>query len=497
MEVKDINISELAGKYYKPVDQKTGIPSGYIYNEINTFSVPSVHPSFEGYEGPKENKDYKVGIQIPGTTNVPITEKLTYRIPFHSFKYYESMGSVYGMHGIINERESFEEGDVSITERWKSEPANIDRIDRLRCTGAKSHNTSYEDICALTIMSRLNDDGSYTHSYEDMIYENDSKQRELEIFIGEFHLLTNTPKSIYRCNLAADIQYIKEGIDVFNRDKLFAPIVHNEKIRHNSNSFLEFELGLARTGSEASKPEFLLYDDLNIRHPHYIEAGAQIRWKSMKDRCTSWQKIFDGTNLSEKIENETHYPGHYVCNTKVKVNIDKLEDRLRSMQSAVPMSDFRTIIYMPSYNILPIDNIISLKSPSVSMFIDDLEDIKFAVQRNYKSGGNIHYAIEMYKGDKSNLIFRDGTSEDYEKYIDNSVDDIKYGKWMISLDGVSYSIYGNNKAMFDSTSHSNSGIDTEKYGTVKYIPDESLVKFITNNSGIYIRIMSYDGTKRE
>ena len=89
----------LAGDHYQERDRVFGIGPRTVYNTKNTFSIPSVWHSFDVFRGPKQNRNSKVDIDSGKTgADGKVKTVLTYREPFHPFKYYESLGSFYGIH---------------------------------------------------------------------------------------------------------------------------------------------------------------------------------------------------------------------------------------------------------------------------------------------------------------------------------------------------------------------------------------------------------------
>lgn len=487
-----ISYKELAGPNYFELDTRTGIGPRIVHNTLGTFSIPSVWHSFNGYLGPKQNKSFKAE-QSSGTytSTGKVKTVLNYREPFHSFKYFEALGSFYGMHEIINERELFENDWKEIREEWKSEPIYIDRYDRLRNKGPLHYNNSSNDICALSLMATPNGD-DVDFGFSSSIKYDTEKRPYIEIHVGEFHLLPNTPRHIYRCNLSNDVLYIEEGIDRFNADKEARATVLDilKQPKPTYDSPIEYYIGLARLSRKSSRPKQFDSTNLEARHPNYIEAGAQIRWKSLSERCLTWVRIYDGTDLRRLLSLEAYETSHYVINTKIVIRLDKLKDLILAHKT-VDNSTYKILIHPPSYNILPYDQIETIKSPRISMFVQDVSEIKFDVQRNYKTGGSFHYIINIYDSDKTTLLISDSSSDNYEYYKDASIsDDIKRGKWYLNDNEI------NSEGIRFDSAYNYQGINVERYGEIRYILSESLAKFIKDKERVYVSIETYDGTRQ-
>ncbi len=500
-----VDYKKLAGDNYLVRDPEFKTGATLVYNTLGTFAIPSVHSTFEGFEGPpRAIKKELIREQVKkdnGKTKYETVERTTflYREPFHTFKYFEALGSTYGMHEIINDRELFDGSFASIIDRWKTEPAYIEKMNALRSSNGYSYNSSTINGCAITIHANIQSDGEVSYSFKDQIKKDKYENDYIDIHIGEFHLMPNTPRNIFRCNLAYDIQFIEKGSDNFNSDmsKTAPMLTGAPKPKATEDSPVEFYFGTTRLVDESSRPKEFYEKDLNIRHPQYLEAGAQIRWKSMSEQCQSWIRIYDGLDLKRIMSKNVYKPGAYVCNSKVRVNLTKLT-KLIKQNNPIPLSTFKLIIYPPSYNILAYDVIDKVSHPHFSMFIYEMDYIDFDVQRNFKSSGGFQYSIEIYHNDKETLLFRDSTSDDVERYIAPQYANIlKYGLWYHHTNGNDLKTIGREFPEFSHTFLEYKGVKTEDYGKIRYYPNESLIKLIESNGGAYISITTYDGTKRE
>lgn len=487
-----IHSNSLAGNNWKEPDPSTGIQSGRVYNTVGTFAIPSVHASFEGFEGPKKNK-ILIYDEKSGKKKRIIKTELTFREPFHSFKYFESLGSTYGMHEIINERETLGEDRSPIIDRWKSEPVYIERYSSMRPAVTLNYNNSDEDLCGFMeeiIKSLSAKDNGFKISFEELAKEIDGR-KYLEFHVGEFHLLPNTPLAIHRCNLSADIITFKNGFKAFkDSDSMKSDVVPLPRISPTANHFLEFYIGIVRMKDGSVRPKEFNDKELNIRHPNNIEAGAQIRWKSLADSCMQWIRVYDGTDLKRLLSKDIYSSGHYVLNTRCRIDIEKLKAHLSTLELA---EESHLIIHPPSFNIIAFDTLSLLREPRYSRLITRLDKVEFDVQRNYKSNGGFHYKIMVHNEDKSVLLFSESTDAEVGIFIlENSGVSADRGTWRWSnLHGRDI---GGLQIPFSNSYVNNAGIDTELYGRMTYIFNESVSEWLSRYRKIHITLETNDGT---
>lgn len=491
-----IHYKLLAGNHYQERDRVFGIGPRTVYNVKNTFSIPSVWHSFDGFKGPKQNRNAKVDIESGKTgADGKVKTILTYREPFHSFKYYEALGSFYGIHELINEREAFESSWAEIRDEWKSEPIYIDRLDRLRTDKPIRYNNSSNDICTFSLLLKF-ENGEVTHPFNSSIKYDEYDNPYIEFHIGEFHLLPNTPRHIYRCNLSSDLLYIPEGIDHFRSNRnIKSRVLDIVQPTFTSDSPIEFYLGFTKLVDSGKRPNDFNTKDLEARHPEYIEGGAQIRWKSLSDKCLTWTRIYDGLDLKDILSSESIAPGHYVLNSKAIIRLNKLSSYIKSLNPD-ELSNFKLLIHPPSYSILPYDEVSELSEPRVAMFVSDVSQIKFDVPRNYKTSGSFHFKLNIYDNDRETLIVSDSSYPGIGFQKNPNIDiDLKRGKWTIKI-GEDLLEFGEKGIRFDSAYNNNSGTEVELYGEVTYSLSESLSKYLKDKERFYVSVETIDGTRQ-
>lgn len=491
----EVHYKYLAGDYYRGTDKLTGIGPRVVHNVKNTFAIPSVWDTFTGFHGPKQNRSFSSKVNSgAGGGSGDVKVKVQYREPFHSFKYFEALGSFYGMHEIINEKEDLDGTWQEIREKWKSEPAYIDRYDRLRNSSPLKYNNSSNDLSCISLLATV-ESGKVDFGFQQSIKHDEDKKPYLEIHIGEFHLLPNTPRSIFRCNLSTDLLYIKEGIDHFIADeKIKSEVLNFPDQSVTSNSPVEFYMGIAALGSKNRPRDFNL-NNLDGRHPNYIEAGAQIRWKSLSDRCSAWVRIYDGLDMSRVLSTDVYRNSHYVLNTKVIIRLDKLEELILA-HGGVDHSTYKILVHLPSYSLLGYDMVKALKEPRAFMILSDISEVKFDVPRNYKTNGGNHYILKIYDTDKETLLFSDSTDTSIDIYKNPKIDvELKRGKWRVDYVNTNSSI-GPGDIPFNSSYKNNTGIPIEQYGTMIYTLSESLSKYLKDKEKVYASIEAYDGTRQ-
>lgn len=487
-----IHSNTLAGKNWKEPDPNTGIQSTRVYNTIGTFAIPSVHASFEGFEGPKKNK-VLVYDDKPGRKKRVIKTELTFREPFHSFKFFEALGSTYGMHEIINERETMGEDPSPIIDRWKAEPVYIERYSSMRPNIALNYNNSDEDLCGFMeelTKSAVPEDNGFKVSFEDLAKTIDGR-KYLEFHVGEFHLLPNTPIAIHRCNLSADVLTFRKGFKAFkDSDSIKSEVVQIPRITPTANHFLEFYVGVVRMKDSSTRPQEFNKKDIDIRHPNNIEAGAQIRWKSLADSCMEWVRVYDGTDLKRLLSRDIYTAGHYVLNTRCRIDLEKLKTYLATLNLA---DDSQLIIHPPSFNVLGFDTLNLLSEPRHARLISRLDRVEFDVQRNYKSNGGFHYQIRVYNEDNTTLLFSESTDSSVAPYVpDNLGVAANKGTWRWSkLTGKDI---GGLQIPFSNSYINNAGINTELYGKITYTFNESVSEWLSRYRKIHITLETNDGT---
>lgn len=522
-----IEYSRLAGEYYTGLDDKYKIDKSNYLNAVYTYAVPAVHTSFIDTSqalGPPSTirvRPNKTVTEADGTVVASSKVSVTYREQFHSFKYYESLGSIYGAHNIIMDRKDSSQG-VYIRERWHGEPIFAERIDSINADNL-SRLDDTEGNCLLSLYAKLDDSEDGIDLEFDSITKDPDGRRFLDIFVGEFHLLPDNPRSIYRTNISWDIHPVSNriqhnksgksiclsdgdniqsflssnGIDVLSSNPDNS--AYKKQISPMNSDFIEYYIGLARVPAISSRPKNMGSKIISMRHPDYLEAGAQIRWRSLKDRCSSWIRIYDGTDISKVISEDVFRNGHYVVNTKIRIDIDKFKAYLEHLNSGIDEKiDWKLLLWLPWYSVLGHNSVDTVIYPKLSSFIDAFDQLEFKVPDNYKSNGAFHFTIKVWNSDKSNLIYYDSSDASEEFYFDKEIfpDGIKKGKWYISnqSNNETYVEISSGRIKFNSDYEVGHGVNHEDYGTIRYIPSNDLSAYIVQNPGIYVQIVTHDGT---
>lgn len=505
----------LAGPNYPGLEDKYMTDASNMKNKVYTYAIPAIHPSFgekNEASGPPSNikivRD-KTRKTSDGVYVATSSINTTYRQVFHSFRYFESLGSVYGSHNIIMDKDN--DAKTYMRELWQGEPIFAEKISKMGLMNS-SRLDSTENSCALTIIASINSDGEI--EIDSGSPKKDGEDDYIEAYVGEFHLLPDSPNSIYRCNLSYDIHPIKDTIKnnngnycVTNGDKLSKltssnrinppknnAILNKPSLSMIDSSFLEFYLGLSKLPGDTYRPIDMQKKDTSMRFPNYLEGGAGIRWRSLSDSCSTWIRIYDGTNLND-LDNVNHFdPGHYVVNTKVRINTTKLKiyikDILENMGYNIP---WKLIIYLPWFSMLGHDSVREFVYPKVSSFLDMFDQIEFKCPKNYKSGGSFHFTFELFSHDNEKLIFSESSNGEIKYDSDFFMSKPKPGSWFF-VNGDDKKAIPKGEIKFNADHLEGSGINHEDYPNIGYVPSIEIANYITKNDGVYIRVLTHDGT---
>lgn len=499
--MSNIHYSRLAGVNYKGISKINRTSLADLVNGVGTFAIPVAHPDYPlstTADGPPPIyivTDHKITTESDGTVVSTSKVRNAYREVYHSFRYYEALGSVYGSHNIIMDLKTFN-SEPNI-ERWHTEPVDVERIDNLGITNPSKLDSTLGQ-CVLTLNVKRNEDGTVSTQYETY-----SEDDEVEVFIGEFHLLPNTPRNIYRCNLSWDFLPITEeenkfaAVDGMSVSSLFSNngitnrytgTVIKKPLTQAYSNFIQYELGVSRVPS-SNRPDVLDKDGINIRHPNYMEAGAEIRWKSLREACSSWIQIYDGSNLKDLMSLSATRTGHYALNTRAIINIEKLSAFLKTL----PEHEYKIVLHLPWYSILAHDAISTVAYPRLSSFIDNFDMIEFKAPMVFKTGGSYHFTINIYSRDKETIIYSEST-DGSDRIVGGDIpEDIRAGRWVYQ-DGEDYVSFPTGSIRFDSTYSTNHGINSNKRPIIRYYPSDDIMSYVSNNEGLSVQIITKDGT---
>ena len=463
----DIIYSELAGEHYPGLSKKDKSKLDNVDNKVYTYAIPAVHSDFDGSSGPPDpiRIEGKKQTKDPdGVITLVSNIRAVYREPFHSFRYCESLGSTYGSHNIIMDVKGKQE-------QWHSEPASIERIDSLLIENPSKYDDT-DSACAITLGFSSTSDFSSIKTKYGTYTEKDS----VEIFIGEYHLLPNTPKNIYRWNISHDI--------VDSNNKRIA-LESFPQPKQTSISPITYWTGYAKV-PYGNRPSVMKSTGLNIRFPLYLEAGANIRWKSVAPRCLSWTKIFDGTNMAEVLQSDVQ-AGHYAMATKAKIDFSILIPYLK--QNNIQFG--KIIIWMPWFSVLAHNKVDDLVYPRMSIFIDNIDYIEFEPPANWKSSGSYNFTVEVLGSDRTTVLYSESTESDKRITSTMFPKSIKYGTWKLGKD--EEAILKSN-IRFDSTYTDGKGVPSLGKDNIIFYPSNDLMQYLSSYSNIYIRINTHDGT---
>lgn len=521
-----VHYGELAGPKYAGLDERYKIDKSNLYNNVYTFAVPAVHPDYtETSEaiGPPNMvriRPDKTVTDPDGTIVASARVNTTYREAFHSFKYFESLGSVYGYHNIIMDRKEVND-KLYTRERWQGEPVTIERIDSINVDNPSQLDSTTSN-CLLTLHAKINRAAQAGIDLEYDSLVNINGKQYLEIFIGEYHLLPNTPRSVYRTNISWDIHPVLDNKlhkNIYGESSCLEDgqtlsqlltknhitnvhtsgntVLKKYPISQTASSFLEYYVGIAKVPTVSSRPKEMQANSLSMRHPNYLEAGAQIRWKSLKERCSSWTRIYDGSDLKELLSLDAYRPGHYVLNTKVLIDVEKLRIYLEHLNkdSETPI-EWKILMWLPWFSMLAHDSIETITYPKLSTFIDSFDQVEFDMPANYKSGGSYHFSINIFDTDKTTLLYSESSDRTVPVYYnqDKFYSRIRAGRWYATDQQNEFKEIDGKPIRFNADYESGHGVNHENYGKIKYIPSNELSSYIATSQNLFMQIVTHDGT---
>ena len=461
-----IHYSELAGDKYPGLSKTDGSSLDGRDNIVYTYAVPALHKDFDGIDGPPPPVRVEARRQIrnpDGTITSIANVRSVTRDPFHSFRYYEALGSTYGSHNIIadtNTRGS----------RWHSEPASIERIVDLGIENPSKVDDT-PGACAITVDFSVFGDKIKTK------YGEYSQSDNIEIFFGEFHLLPNTPAAIYRWNIAHDI--VSDSAPRVSIKSFPQP-------KPSAGQVVSYHSGISRVPF-GNRPR-AFNSSQTIRHPLYLEAGAKIRWKSIAKDCFSWYKIYDGSDMSEMVAKDIG-TGHYAMATKAIVSVRELYKFAKDNG----IDSGKLILWTPWFCTLAHNNVDSVKHPRLASFIDNVDYIEFDTPQNWKSGGSYNFSVSIIDRDKNTALYSESTKNQNRLTSGKFPDSIKFGKWTIGDTDVRVPI---SDIFFDSNYTAGRGVDCSQKTTIRYYPSDDLAGYLALYENLYIRIDVHDGTLR-
>lgn len=481
------------------------------------------------------------------------------------FRYYENNGVLVGSHYPM-----IEENPVGneTPKRYLGEPVYpykgewINLVDNRLISSPKvvpnESKSSFTNGCSLVLRYFLKDATfGASMNINDRIYDlyiegtKSPSDEYIDIKFGTFHLLTNTPKAIYRSNISYDLEMdaINTGVvnpidtapdlyidgaktidgafqaqvlgmtpsgipggdpnynafTFFNKKKIL-------KLADNDTAgkeleFIEYYLDVTRV-DESHRPDFMSDYNLDLALPNMLEAGGSLTWDAIRGDCYTSIRIYDGYDISRNLSEYDLSTGHYICRTRARVNLEKLKKwsynnsaRIRGVTYPYPTSTafdtikFNLILHPPVYNLFPSDSITKLLYPVSSMFNQRVDRIKFVLPRNYKSDGNIQLGITFFD-DNGNPFFTDlfdqtvYSSPELRDLVSSPVD----GVWSFTITGDKYEKNGKFFPTFNNDYLILRGVHPKQSLIVKYTLSTDLYNAIKDFKQTSFRIHFFDGT---
>ena len=316
-------------------------------------------------------------------------------------------------------------------------------------------------------------------------------QGEFTVYFGEFFLLSNNYKGIKRFNLKTELLQGDLNERGFSRKRgIYSYPDHTAK--GMDDSFVKWYFGYSKI-PESQRPDFLKVGRITPTVDNMIHTESRRRWMAMRDNCMGWHRIFDKSNLGFDLHHRRDRPTSTICTVKAVVDFEKLraylDDKFVHETYQGETENYDIILYPPAMYMYPVDSVVDVIEPVINSINTFTDKILFKAPNNFKTDGNIHYAIDFFtsEGDKDPFY---STSS----YLGDPA--FEYGRWLKSEDNMkTWQLVSADTPTFDNTFALESGTDAILTTHIKYIPSERLFDLIRDSPVVVFRIKQLDGTR--
>lgn len=313
---------------------------------------------------------------------------------------------------------------------------------------------------------------------------------EIEIFFGDFYLLTNSYRSIKRINIASEImqdEFNANGLK--NLKKKFD--YPKDTILNKDKSFIKWYFGYS-DAPEEQRPPHLTEFDIVPSINNIVHTESRRRWNSLSSDCLAWTRVYDKTNINTLLRHRKNRPQSTACSMKCVINYDALHEFLdESFDSNAYEDGFKCydlILHPPSMYLYPSDSIVEVIEPRVNNVTNFSDKVVFELPRIYKSDGNFHYRIEFFLYENSiEPVF--STS--------SAIGDTGYQpeNWYYSVDEMSsWQAIAGEKPTFDNKYVTGNGAEAIATTHIKYDFSDDIFEIVKDNPTIIFKIHQIDGT---
>lgn len=442
----------------------------------------------------------------------PLTEEV-FRLLYSSgyeFEYYENAGELVGRYNLIAndipERDQFlltDSESVGLAGTYFDQNINITRFDHFPIDTTNQAINKNQSVLFLEVKHTYQGVGhnplvEIQHPFLSNQTITDNPDFLNSFYIGEFHLITNTMKSVKRfnCNyqILQDLQQQSDWSYVVTGSG--APIIPSLFESDKNLSFVEFYMGWTKVPLSDRPPGLDRVGYPSIKKP--ILGTDWLEWKTLNTVCSSFLRVYDNSVPHTYFETNDTKDGHYILQTQVRLDQTKLTTFFNSKfdSSQYPLDTtsstkfmvYQILIYPPSYYFYPAKNPVKYITPIPNFVNRDFRELTFLAPKNYKSDGNIHYKVEFFqsKNDTSPLFASSSYSgdTDYEQL-----------QWYSSVNTLNNFVpLSSNLPVWNNLFDMNNGSDAENTVYIKYILSPLCLVALKDKSDIIFRIKQLDGT---
>jgi hypothetical protein len=314
-------------------------------------------------------------------------------------------------------------------------------------------------------------------------------------YLGEFHLITNTPKSIKRFNANYQIlQNLNEQAN-WSYANISPPPIPTLNLSDTSTSFIEYFLGTTRVADIDRPPSMERSTYPSIMDPVY--ATEWLNWKTLNTTCSSYTRVYNGSVPWDYYESRDTRDGNYVCQVMTQIDVTKLTTFFNSAFDStaypsvlgVKSMKYQILLYPPSIYTYPCKNPSNIIAPIPNFVNNSFTEVIFQAPENYKSDGNIQYEIEFYdsKSITNTILFTSGSYSASSNYESLS--------WFSSTNNLfNFLPISSGLPTFSNIFDPANGTDAKDTLYIKYILSTACQVALKNKSAIIFKIKQLDGT---
>lgn len=448
------------------------------------FNIPSDLLNTEVYNGCPPGY-----IRVGDSCVHPLTEEIIQiaEATEYEFEYHQNCGELIGRY-ILSSPKNIEVPSIYFSQNIKAAPLYRVGINDPETILNKNDNVLFKDF------THTKNSGLLDINLDEYFTSDIADFRNTFVF-GEFHLITNLPHAIHRINLNYSLR------DATNTKYQDWPNLNGIPLPtllevDKSASFLEFYLGYSKIPTLDRPFEFIEDSQYKVtptfKHP--LKATDRLNWKTLRETCFRWTRIYDKSNIGDKLALLDLRPGHYLCQIKCVINEAKLKAFMNSAVDAstyingVP-KEFKIIFYPPSMNLYQVDSVTNVVEPGLNAINPFVDRVIFKAPQNYKTDGNIHFRL-VFLTDKSSedILFSTSSYEFFE--------DFEAFQWSVSKDNKTWKQFSSATPTFNNNYEEENGMDSEQIKYIKYQLSDNIKQILKDKADISFRIYQLDGTKR-